>query len=155
MADASPTVQTWLTEFLYNVAGFPQDSLPPTSSLVLTAQRWGYGMVPGEFPWVFPSPDIYQLAVNCAAASFLINFAPDVPTAANPTFFNDLRKQYGLFSSQVGLLSSTSDEGTSSSYQLSDWTKNANMQDLTWMKDPFGRQLLGLLQQFGSLWGLS
>jgi hypothetical protein len=153
--DNLTTVQVWFTDFLTNTVGIPSDSLPSTSTLILTAQRWGVGMVPWQFSCVCPSPDIYQLAVCCAGASFLINWAPDVSTAANPTYFADLRKEYGILQSQVGLVSSASDEGTSSGYQLPDWATNANMQDLQWLRDPFGRQLLALLQQFGSLWGIS
>lgn len=155
MAGDSTTVQTWFTDFITNVAGFPADSFPSTSTLILTAQRWGMGMVPYQFQLVCPAPDIYQLAVCCAGASFIINWAPDAPDAANPTYFADLRKKYGIQSSQIGLLTSASDNGTGDSFQLPDWAKEASMQDLQWLRDPFGRQLLGMLQQFGSLWGLS
>lgn len=149
------TVQVWFTDFLYNVAGFPADSLPSTSPLILTAQRWGQGVVPQGLQMVCPAPDIYQLAVNCAGASFLLSFCTDVPTAANPTFFSERRKEFGLSTSQIGTLTSASDEGSSAGYALPDWFKDANMQDLMWMKDPYGRQLLAILQQYGSLWGLS
>lgn len=149
------TVQPWFTDFLYNWAGFPEDSLPITSPFILTAQRWGQGIVPWEFKMVCPAPDIYQLAVNYAGASFLLNFCPDVPTASNPTFFSDRRQAYGIETSQIGALTSVSDQGTSVGYALPDWFKGANMQELMWMKDPHGRQLLAILQQYGSLWGLS
>jgi hypothetical protein len=136
--------------FLVNIAGFSTTVLPSDSPVVTFAYNWACSMVPCQFR--LAGCEIYDNAVYCCATSFIINWAPDQP---NLTFFADLRKEYGIFGMKTGILNSTSDETTSAGYVVPDWAKNATLADLQTMKDPFGRQFLGLLQSMGSLWGLS
>ena len=95
---------------------------------------------------------VYDLVVYNVGASYIYNWAPDQP---NMNYFAGMRKQWGLLNPMNGILTSSSDNGTSAGYTVPDWVKHATLQELQWLKDPFGRQALALLQNFGSLWGLS
>jgi hypothetical protein len=141
---------TDFTNFLYNTAGIPQSDLPTNSQVIIDAFNWGCAMVPRQFR--FAGCNVYDLAVYNVGASYVFNWAPDQP---NMTYFAGQRKAWGLLNLNAGILNSTSDETTSSGYTVPDWAKNATMGDLQMLKDPFGRQALAILQNFGSLWGLS
>ena len=52
-------------------------------------------------------------------------------------------------------MSSSSDNGTSASIMDSELLKNLSLADLTYLKDPFGRQYLAFAMRFGQQWGLS
>ncbi|MCO4880241.1 hypothetical protein [Paraburkholderia caribensis] len=147
-------VPDWFIEFQRTTVGIPVDVTPDQSPQMQMAYQIACGWIPCELQLINPQA-FYQLAVDCGGASFLINWGVDTPTAQDPNFYKSLRTKYNTAGSFQGVITSASDDGTSDSFQVPDWVKNATMQDLQWLKDPFGRQLLGMLQQMGSLWGLS
>ena len=95
---------------------------------------------------------IYELAVYNLAGDNLINWAPDQPGS---TFFADLRKSFGCNSFVGGIISSTSDEGTSESIQVVKSLENLVLSDLQSLKTPYGRQYLAFAMRVGTLWGIS
>ena len=104
----------------------------------------------------------YTKAVYCLAADYLINWEQDSPTApivdAGPPplqYWASLRKQYGCLNFVPGVVSSTSDQGTSTSLEVPDAFKNFTIANLQNLKTPYGRAYLGIAQSWGTLWGLS
>lgn len=100
----------------------------------------------------FASPDIYTLAVYNLAADRLINFGMD---PQGQTVFADARKSYNVFNSQLGIVVSASDNGTSSAWEVPDFIKNMTLQNLQMLKTPWGRTYLGFAEAVGTNWGLS
>jgi hypothetical protein len=97
--------------------------------------------------------NIYALAVYNLAGSQVINFAPDQP---GRTYFADLRKTLGISTFTAGVVSSTSDQGTSTALLNPEFMKGLTMQNLQNMKDPYGRQYIAFAQDYGpTVWGLS
>ncbi len=101
------------------------------------------------------NPMIYRLAVYNLGGDNLINWAPDVGTATPPTYWSDLRKNYGCNDFVAGVVSSSSDESTSSSQEVIAQLKDLSIGQLQNLKTPYGRQYLAFAAQFGSLWGIS
>lgn len=87
------------------------------------------------------------------AADRLITYAPDVP---GQSFWRDTRKAYRITEARVGILSSTSDEGSSMSYLNPEQFKRLTIGDLQMMKTPYGQAYLAFAQAYGEdIWGLS
>jgi hypothetical protein len=105
---------------------------------------------------------IYTLAVYNLAASNLLNFAQDLPGAANvqgsdppQPFFAYTRSKWNMTSFVSGVVQSTSDEGTSMSVVVPKALEDLTIANLQQLKDPYGRQYLAFAQDYGTLWGLS
>ena len=98
------------------------------------------------------------MATYNLAADTLINFAQDPAVA--PVFMDEmpywswLRKQYGVLNFVPGVIQSTSDEGTSASYEVAEQFKNYTIANLQNLKTPYGRQYLGIAGSWGTLWGM-
>jgi hypothetical protein len=118
-------------------------------------------------PGIPGASSVYAIAVYNLAADFLINIAQDQPgdpvapnsgTSKNPAglqYWAFLRDRYQVLSFVPGVIQSTSDEGTSSSYVVPDQFSQFSVADLQNLKTPFGRRYLGIAQSFGTVWGLS
>jgi hypothetical protein len=98
------------------------------------------------------SPTLYTLAVYNLGGDNLINYAPDQPGS---TFFADLRASFTINSFTPGVVSSSSDAGTSTSLLNPDFMKELTLANLQNLKTPYGRRYLSIAQSFGPLWGLS
>ena len=99
------------------------------------------------------SQDVYTLAVYNLGADRLVNYGADLPGG---TFFNGQRTLYRLNSLPAGIISSTTDQGTGSSFLNPDFMKGLTFQDLQNMRTPWGRQYLAFAQMYGSaIWGLT
>jgi len=92
---------------------------------------------------------IYALAVYNLAGSNLLNFAQDLPGAAiipgsDPPqpFFAYTRTKWNMTSFVSGVVSSTSDEGTSMSLVVPEQLKELTLANLQNLKDPYGRVYL-------------
>lgn len=96
--------------------------------------------------------DPYSMMVYNLGTDFLINTAPDV---AGSSFFAGARKQFGLDKFTPGVVSSSSDSGTSVSLDVPDFFKNISLNDLQALKTPWGRTYVMLAQQYSNNWGLS
>lgn len=107
---------------------------------------------------------IYALAAYNLAGDNLINYAQDpvgaplVPGSGDPglPFFAWTRKQLNINGFVSGVVSSTSDEGTSMSLVVQEAAKAFTLKDLQNLKTPWGRTYLGFAQSYGpSAWGLT
>lgn len=151
-----PTLPGFLT-FVSTVMAIPPAALPPTSpfppmafntaqSLVNTALQ----AVPNYDP---TQPTIYALATYNLAGAILLGIVTDQPGV---TYFADLWKAYGGNGFAPGVLSSVGDEGTSTSYAVSQALQSLTLGDLQLLKTPWGRAYLALAQDVGpSAWGIS
>lgn len=136
-------------QFLRGSVGVPVDALPDDSVFITLSYEIGIALTPCGFACA--SSTLYELMVYSCASSFLLNNTPDQPAQ---TYFSDLREKYGLLDSFNGIITAAGDQGTNAAAVVPDWVKRATLQELQWMKDPFGRQFLGFLQMAGSNWAL-
>lgn len=107
-------------------------------------------------------PTLYTLAVYNLAGDNLVNYAQDLPGAlpvegGDLPYFANLRATLKIDSFVGGVVSGSSDEGTSVSLavpkELAEGLTFANLQQ---MKTPWGRAYLGIAQSFGpSIWGVN
>ena len=106
---------------------------------------------------------IFALAVYNLAGSNLISYAQDQPDApavkgSDPPlpFFAWTRKQWNTNGFVSGVISGSSDEGTSQTLVVQEAAKNFTLANLQALKDPYGRQYLALAQSYGpETWGMS
>lgn len=109
--------------------------------------------------WLANMPGlIYKYAVYNLGGDNLVNFAPDPPANVppnSPTFWADLRKGFGINNFTAGVVSASSDNGTSSNLEVIEGAKNFTLEDLQHLKTPWGRQYTAWAMQYGTLWGLS
>lgn len=130
--------------------GIPTNILPDDSQDLVNAYNWAVTVVSLDLATI--SPTAYQQAVYNLGGDTLINWASDQP---NQTFFQTQRDNYKIFNFVAGVLSSTSDSGTSQSMNNPEFTKNLTLSDLQNLKTPWGRAYLAIAQRLGTLWGLS
>ncbi|SMG37267.1 hypothetical protein [Cedecea sp. NFIX57] len=133
-------------EFVRSDMGVTAGQVPDSSPSLSLA----YG---GAVEWVnrdieMVMPNLYAVAVYNLAASFLVNYGTE-------RVFSDFREESKLTRLHVGVISSASDESTSSQRLVPDFFRNLSLADLQMLQDPWGRRYLMIAQQFGSLWGLS
>ncbi|WP_233633076.1 hypothetical protein [Burkholderia seminalis] len=136
-------------QFLRGIVGVPVAALPDDSPSIALSFQIGLALTPGGFQCA--SGLVYEQMVYSAATSFLITNTPD---QTGQTWFSDLRSEYGLLEGFNGIIQSAADQGTSAAAVVPEWVKRATLQELQWMKDPWGRQFLGFLQMMGSMWSL-
>lgn len=168
-----PNVGYYLDPFIRGVMGIGTDVLPDNSPVI----NFSYNValmfvnpalqgVPG--PCAFAAAgtfdvSIFALAVYNLAGDRLINFAQDQPGAANVKgskppmpYFQWARKQFNLNGFVSGAITSSSDNGTSASFEVPQWAKNLTVSQLSNLQTPWGRTYLGIAQSYGpTIWGLS
>lgn len=93
---------------------------------------------------------LYDQAIYNLGVSNLIEFASDQPGS---TFFADARIKYKVAGFVGGVVSSTSDEGTSTTLATPDWLQRASIAELQYLKNPWGRQYVQIAQRMGTNWG--
>ena len=147
---APPPNQTDYITFLYNVVGIPTAALPSDSIYIATSLAVSMEWVNGKLSCA--SGLLYVLAVYNLAADRLINYAQDVN---GQTYFEALRAKLNLNQPIYGVVSSTSDESTSTSLLNTEAMKNMTVGDLQNMQTPYGREYLAIAQSVGTLWGLT
>ena len=98
------------------------------------------------------SPILYTTAVYNLAMHVLVENAQD---AAGQTYFQTLRQKLGLNGGIFGVVTTSSDEGTSVSVEAPDFVKNLSLADLSYLKDPWGRKYVEIAQRAGLSWGLN
>lgn len=94
----------------------------------------------------------YTEAVYNWGADRVINFGADVP---GQTFFSNLRTGLNINTVSVGVIKSSSDQGSSASYETPEQFKRLTLGDLQMMKTPWGREYISIAQKFGTIWGLT
>lgn len=136
--------------FLYNVLGVTESQLPPAAEIINYVFSTALARVSIVIQQV--SPTEYTTAVYNLATDLLINFAPD---QGAQTFFKDLRTKFGIGKFIAGVVSSSGDEGSSTSINVIQSLNNLTILDLNNLKTPYGQQYLGISQQYGTVWGIS
>ncbi len=107
------------------------------------------------------SPMMFSLATYNLAGDRLLNYAQDLPGAANvpgstppAPFFAAARQSYGINSFVAGIIQEAHDESTGESMKINE-AQQLTLMDLQNLKTPYGRAYLQLVQNLGSLWGLN
>ena len=162
MAIGDPTLGDF-EGFVANYMGVPSTAMnPATSPYVPWAYNYALQIVNQALqcvPGVTGAWSVYALAVYNLAADTLVNIAQDASGAPiyqnNLPYWQWLRGQYGVLSFTPGVVSSSSDEGTSTSYTVPRTFENYTIANLNQLKTPYGRQYLGLASSWGTVWGLS
>lgn len=98
------------------------------------------------------TPLMYVLAVYNGAGHILLTIAPDQPGLV---YFQTARTDFKLLQPQIGIITSSSDEGTSNSFAVGDGMRNMSMTDLDFYRSPYGRAWLQYTQDFGGVFGLT
>ena len=141
---------TDLYTFLQTIVGVPAAALPSNSPYL----AWALSYAEEKTLLVLYAigQDYYCFAIYLLATSFLINWCPDQP---GQTFFADLRKTWNLTGFVGGTIQSSADESTSESLLAPDFLKGLTIGQLQALKDPYGRQWLGMMSDNGPIWGIS
>ena len=161
----SPTLAGFLS-FIRTVMGITSKNLPDNSPVIPMAFAVALAIVnPALQAVCIPDVDaagvslnsggltIYTLAVYNLAGDNLINYAPD---QAGSTYFCDAREKFNTMGFSPGVISASSDEGTSQSLVVQEAAKNFTLANLQQLKTPYGRQYLALAQSYGpNVWGIS
>ncbi len=132
--------------FIRNTMGVNADALADDDPAVSLSWTMSLDWVNRQIACI--SPVLYSQAVYNLAASFLLNFGPEVA-------FGPVREKLGINNFTAGVISASSDESTSQTRVVSDALKNLSLADLQQLKDPYGRWYLAIAQQYGDLWGLT
>ncbi|HFG9917837.1 TPA: hypothetical protein ACGHLE_004496 [Salmonella enterica subsp. enterica serovar Warragul] len=132
--------------FIRNTMGVDADALADDDPAISLSWSMSLDWVNRQIACI--SPVLYSQAVYNLAASFLLNFGPEVA-------FGPVREKLGINNFTAGVISASSDESTSQTRVVSDALKNLSLADLQQLKDPYGRWYLAIAQQYGDLWGLT
>jgi hypothetical protein len=145
-----PNTTDYLT-FLRNGVGIPIADLPDSSMWISVTLQIAVAQVALQLACL--NTPIYSLACYNLAADRLINYALDQPSR---TYFTELRKSLGITVFASGLVSSSSDSGTSQSIEVIAAAKKMTLTDLQLAKTPYGRTYMGMAQSYGpTIWGLT
>lgn len=136
--------------FLANVAGISTVYLPTASQDIVNAYNVAIAVVNTDLASL--PGNLYALAVYNLGTDNVINYAID---QAGQTYFQDLRKSYGINLFVPGVTASSGDSSTSQSRLNPEFMKTLTFGDLQNLKTPFGRAYLNIAQQAGTLWGVS
>ena len=139
---------TDFTNFVYSNAEVPEAALPLGSPWLSYAFNKAMALV-------YFVPQVaaleYVWAVYNCGTHILFKITPDQP---GQTFFKDTRKDWKLLQIEIGVIQSSSDEGTSQSFAIGDGMKNMTIGDLNFYKSPYGREYLAYAQDAGpNIWG--
>lgn len=102
--------------------------------------------------YLLVSCEMYLLAVYNLGADRLMNYAQD---QRGQTYFKDIRRNLKLGAFTPGVVTSASDQGTSTALLDIEAAKTFTIADLQTLKTPWGRTYMGIAQDVGTLWGLS
>lgn len=165
---------------VYNLAGAMLVEFVPDQSYPIASVAWGGSLVtvttaapnsvqPGDKLFVNGiSPNGYNGLITANAVIDPSNFnyplAPQpsgtinvlAGAAATEQYFAAARKSFKLAGFAPGIISSTSDAGTSASFDNPDFAKGLTLFDLQLLKTPWGRAYLNIAQKYGpTIWGMS
>ena len=148
------------SEWVYGVMGVPVMYLPTSSPSIGYAYNTAYATVNPSFQCV-PGPIYLQMVYNLAG-HLLATWAPDVPGLTYIMienvpygFFQYIRKQNNMLGFTTGIVSSSSDEGSSVSMVVPHQAENLTISQLQLTTTVWGRTYLGYAQDYGTNWGLS
>lgn len=147
--DTTPTLLGFRT-FCRNIVGISTAVMPDSDEGFQAALDYAEQWIPLDLN-VY-SPALYTSAVYNWGASFLIQYQQD---QSGQVFFTNARQSFGINNLMTGVISSASNEATSQSMTIGKGMSNLSLMDVQRIKDPFGREAIAILQQLGTLWGLS
>ena len=141
------------TLFVQNVMGVSVVYLPATSPFLGYAFDRALNLVLQVAAGGFD----YTWAVYNCAGHIQIAITPDqVVSGVGYTYFQDMRKSLDILLPSFGVVSSSSDESTSTTLATPDALRNLTIEDLGFMRTPWGRTYLSYAQDYGpTIWGLS
>lgn len=131
--------------FLRNV-GITSAALPDNSVVIDDSFAQALEIVFADIASV--SQLMYDKAVNNLAAHILLEDAQD---QVGQNFFATLRASFQLTKLVAGVITSTSDEGTSVSVSSPDFLTKLQMSDLQYLKTPYGRAYMAIAQRFSPM----
>jgi hypothetical protein len=156
-----PTLAGFLV-FVRNIMGITAAQIPDSSPTIDFAFNIAMELVNSAINTA--STLLYQTAVYNLAGHNLLEFAQDpIPVVPYPPnsdstvgFFTYTRKQFDMLGFVSGVISASSDEGTSQSLVVMDAAKEFTIMNLQQLKSPYGRAYLGIAQSYGpNVWGLT
>jgi hypothetical protein len=142
-----PTLDGFIL-FVRNVMQIPSAILPDNNPVISASYEYSKATVNNL---LVIAELAYTQAIYNLAGDILINYGEDVTPS---TVFADIRTAYKINSFVPGMVSSTSDNGTSTSLITPDFFQNLTLSDLQLMKTPYGRAYLAIAQKAGNLWGI-
>jgi hypothetical protein len=160
--------QAGFLNFIRNYMGINSTILPDDSIYIGGSYNFS-GMTVNSLLAAVPNPDpvnytdFLGLAIYNYGGHVLVSTAQDLPNAptipgTNPAlpYFANLRKKFNLEGFTAGIVTSASDNGTSTGLAVPDWYKDLSFQDLELIKTPWGRAYLAMAQAYGpNVWGLT
>jgi hypothetical protein len=147
--DSSPTLAGFIA-FCRSTVGISVDVMPDDDAGFPTALEYAQLWIPDYLNTI--SPKLFTLATYNWGASYLIQFQQD---PSGQVYFSTLRQAFGVNNFVPGVISTASNEATSQSMTIGHGLQNMTLTDLQRVKDPYGRAALAILQDLGSLWGLT
>lgn len=144
LTPSNPNIVDFLW-FLSDSVQIPTTALPLTSPWPSFALTQALQQVPCG-----PGGILYSLAVYNCATHILFTITPD---QAGQDYFRVKRGStadgFGLVQPIAGVVVSTFDQGTGTTVSSPDWTKNITVDQMEYLKTPWGRQYLGWIQKAG------
>ena len=150
------------TAWIYSFMGITTANLPTNSIYITWAYNFASALVNQQIQTAIPL--MYEIAVYNLAGHQLIYMAPDVtsggstyllPNGQTVGYFAYLRNQYKMNTFVPGVVSSASDEGTSTGIEVAEGLKNLTVGQLQLLNTPYGQMYVSIAQSVGTLWGLS
>lgn len=151
MAWANPNSPN-LPDFLLFIADdmqIPATALPAGSPWPGYAFTRAGNLVP-QLPTIAGSD--YTLTYYNCAAHILLAIAPDQP---GQNYFATARDEFDLLEPSSGVISASSDQGTSNTLEVPESLKKLTVGNLFFFKTPWGRYFLTYCQDFGEICGLT
>lgn len=155
---AEPTAIPGFLTFIRDFMGISATYLPDNAPIIpyafdasMPLVNLNLQLLPMAYP-AGPDNNMYNLAVYNLSGDVLINYATD---QSGRTYFEDLRKAFGINKFSAGVVASTSDVSTSTSLLNPDFMRGLTFGDLQMLKTPYGRAYMAMAQSQGTLWGLS
>ncbi len=143
------------TQFVQNVMGISTVYLPANSPFLGYALQRAQNIVL-NVPTQLPGFEYTWAVYNCAGHIQLTITPDQVVDGVSYSYFTDQRKSHDLLLTVSGVVASSSDDGTSVSNAVPDALKELTIEDLGFMRTPWGRAYLSYAQDFGpTVWGLS
>ncbi len=141
------------TAFLRGHVGIPETVMPSDSPFISYALNRARNLVINVSTIVGSD---YTWAVYNCASHIQLTITPDiVVNGVSRGWFDARRQECGLLKTVNGTVSSSSDQGSSTSNSVSEAMKELTIEDLGFMKTLFGRDYLTFNQSFGGPWGLT
>jgi hypothetical protein len=145
----TPTLAGFIA-FCRGVVGISVEAMPDESPGFQQGLDFAQLWIPLTLAQI--QPPIYTLAVYNWGASLVLQFQQDQP---GQVFFTNARSSFGVSNFLPGVINSASNDATSQSMTIGVGLQNLTLTDLQRSKDPYGRAALAILQDLGTMWGLS